>query len=117
MNFDQRLIRQMPLSELWNTTGVVSTINHGSRGRKAIIELLRRGLVWFMIANVGDKPSWIPLDMCYIWWKTEIRDRLIEPEDAAVWIRYDSFPGGYCYVAEEWENFDGIPIIVLTVWH
>lgn len=113
----ERLIRQMPLTEVWDATGVVSTMPHGLRGCEAIRTLLRASPVWFVIANVGDAPRWIPLESCYHTWKTDIRDRLVEPAVAVVHIPYEAYPGMYCYVAEEWEGIGAIPIIVLTVWH
>lgn len=115
MRSDQRIIRQMPLTEIWDATGVVSTVNLGGRGREAIKQLLRLGQVWFVIANPGDAPRWIALADCYAAWKTDICDHLVEPEEQ--WICYDTYPGEYCYLAHEWASYAGIPIIVLSIYH
>ena len=114
MRFDQRIVSQTPLSELWNERGVVSEKELRELNSADIIELLRLGKVQFVVANVGNPLKWIPLDECYSFWKSEVKNHLA---DSATGNYFESFPGAYCYFASEWEHRNGEPIILLVMSH
>lgn len=114
MRFDQRIVSQMPLRELWDERGVVSVKELRQLNASDIAELLRAGAVHFVVADVGSTLKWIPLEGCYRFWKSEVKDHLADPA-AANYL--ENFPGEYCYFASEWESGGGEPIVLLTMSH
>lgn len=114
MRFDQRIVVQTPLHELWNEWGVVSEKELRELDASDIAELLRAGKVQFAVANIGSPLRWVPVDECYGFWKSEVKNHLA---DSAAKNYSENFPGGYCYFASQWESKDGAPIILLTMRH
>ncbi|MBA3241712.1 MAG: hypothetical protein H0T60_10850, partial [Acidobacteria bacterium] len=92
MRFDQRIVSQMPLNELWNEYGIVSAKGLRELNASDIAKLLRAGKVRFVVADVGSQLKWIPLDECYGFWKSEVKKHLADP--AAENYR-ESFPDEY----------------------
>jgi hypothetical protein len=114
MDAKLKIITRMPLLELWREDGFTTT----SRGRSLtgddITNLLRAGLVQFVVADVGAPPRWIQLHDCYQFWKEEVKPHLAAGSKAVL----DEFPGSYCYFASEWDNgVDAQPIVVLEKSH
>lgn len=114
MRFDQRIVVQTPLNELWNESGVVSGQELRELNASEIAGMLRAGGVRFVVANVGSPLKWVPADECYGFWKSEVKGHLADP---AAKNSLGDFPGEYCYSATEWESGDGEPIILLTMYH
>jgi len=114
MRFDQRIVSQTPLHELWNERGVVSEKELRELSASDIAELLRMGRAQFVVANVGSSLRWIPADECYGFWKSEVKNHLSDPSAK---INPGDFPDKYCYFASEWESGDGKPIILLVMSH
>jgi hypothetical protein len=114
MRFDQRVVSQTPLHELWNERGVVSEKELRELNASDVAELLRAGKVHFVVADVGRSLKWIPLDECYSYWKSEVKNHLANP---AADNYLEDFPDEYCYFASEWESGRGEPIVLLTMSH
>ena len=114
MRFDQRIVSQTPLHELWNDRGVVSEKELRELNAADIAGLLRVGKVQFVVANVGSSLKWVPVDECYSFWKSEVRNHL---DDPAANNYPEDFPNEYCYFASEWEAQGGGPIVLFVVSH
>jgi hypothetical protein len=114
MRFDRRIVSQLPLRELWNERGVVSTTELRELNASDIAELLRVGKVQFVVANIGSPLKWIPIDECYSFWKSEVKNHLADP-GAEHYL--EDFPGEFCYFASEWQPGDGEPIVLLAMSH
>ncbi|HLM58984.1 MAG TPA: hypothetical protein VK422_22965 [Pyrinomonadaceae bacterium] len=114
MRFDQRIVSQMPLRELWNGRGVVSVKELRELNASDIAELLRGGKIHFVVADVGSPLTWVPVDECYDFWKSEVKSHLAVP-DAENYL--GNFPDEYCYFASEWESGMGGPIVLLAKSH
>lgn len=114
MRFNQRVVSQTPLRELWNDCGVVSAKEVQELNATDIAELLRGGEVQFVVANVGSPLKWIPLDECYSFWKSEVKSHLA---DRAAENYLENFPDEYCYFASEWKAEDGKRIVLLLMSH
>jgi hypothetical protein len=114
MRFDQRVVAQTPLAELWNDCGVVSDKQLRELNAADIACLLRAGKVQFVVANVGDPLKWIPVVECYDFWKSEAKDHLAEP---AAKNYLENFPDAYCYFASEWMSDGEEPIVLLVMSH
>lgn len=115
MQLNQRIISQMPLSEIWNEHRIVSTKMIRSLSADDITNMLRVGEVSFVVANIGDKPKWIPLEECFEFWKSEVKMRVANPEAEGFYL--ENFPEEYCYIAEEWEAEENKPLILLKMSH
>ena len=110
MRFDERIVSQTPLRELWNDGGVVSAKELRELNASDVAGLLRGGAVRFVVAVVGSSLKWIPAGECYSFWKTEAKQHLADP---AARNCPEEFPGEYCYFASEWESDGGEPIVLL----
>ena len=114
MRFDQRIVSQMPLHELWNEHGVVSAKELRELSASDMAALLRSGKVRFVVADVGSQLKWIPPDECYGFWKSEVKNHLADP---AAENYLENFPDEYCYFASEWESKVDEPIVLLMMSH
>jgi len=114
MQPSQRIITATPLRELWDERGPVDTCRSRDLTADDLRELLRRGPLRFVVADVGSRPRWLPEDSCFSFWKAEVQSHLAAPGVPAL---LDDFPGGYCYFASEWSSAVGVPIIVLEAAH
>ena len=115
MRSEQRIVVRLPLIELWDAAGSLSVTRGRSVGRTQISELLRRGAVRFVLADVGRPPQWVSVEDCFRFWKEEVKPRLVEPT-AAERIRLEEYPGEYCFVATEW-GAETLPLVVLEIYH
>jgi len=113
MHASLRIITELPLRELWDDRGPVAARRSRDVSAADLRDLLQRGPVRFVIANVGTKPVWIPEAECFAFWKGEVRARLAEPEQCVV---LEKMPDEYCYFASEWVT-EGSPVVVLQVCH
>lgn len=105
----------MPLSEIWNDTGVVSVERGRLLNKAAISEILRSSKIRFVVANTGDSLRWVSEDDAYTFWKDEVKLHLADP--ASDRIHLEDFPAEYSYLATEWHTTSGTPIILLETWH
>jgi hypothetical protein len=110
MKPDQRIVTRLPIEELWNSSGPISTIKVRDLDAEQIRELLRTAQVRIIVAELGAPLKWIPNSETYDFWKQECKPRLADP-DAQVSL--EDFPGEYCYFASEWEAYDGAIIVLL----
>ena len=114
MDPNQKIVTQLPLSELWVGSRLISTIKCRDLDSAAVVELLRAQPVRFVVADVGKPLDWIPNNETYDFWKTEARDHLAK-NDGPNYL--ETFPGGYCYFASEWKSYEGDKIILLSKAH
>ena len=82
--------------------------------REAIRNLLRRGSVHFVVAEIGRQLRWIPAAERFGFWKGDAAVHLAECKR----IDLDAFPDGMAYIASEWAGSpDGVPIVLLETLH
>lgn len=115
MKPSQRMVVNIPLQEIWNERGVVSTTEVRKLSVDDIANLLRRGKLRCVVANVGLPLHWVSLEDCYEFWKTEVRMRVADP--SAEHTYREAFPGRYFYFASEWSSEAHEPIVLLTAAH
>ncbi len=114
MNLSQKRIIQIPILELWNDDRILELKRNRYLTRKEIVEILTKGPVEFVIANIGDKLTWIPTSKCFEIWKSDIKEHVVEnPEH----IELEDYPEDYAYIASEWEGLQDRPIILLETCH
>ena len=82
-------------------------------GAAQLKELLRKGPVQFVIANVGDKLSWVPIEKCFDFYKSA-KDHIIKDPN---FILLNTFEGEYAYLASRWELENHSPIVLLEMFH
>lgn len=113
MDSSVRIVVQIPLTELWNDSGVVTSSKKRQLRRNEISELLRTGRVRFVMADCGDPLKWIDPVNCFDFWKTEAKPRVVEPDE----FFWGDFPDQQCYVASEWADGGSLPIVLLEKFH
>src|ERR1700722_2540644 len=110
----QRIITELPLRELWDDSGPVPAAWVRDLSVLQLREMLARGPVRFVVADVGTKPRWFPEAACFDFWKSEVQPHLAELDHR---IHLEQFPGGFCYFASEWAVVGGKPVVVLQRGH
>ena len=115
MKSTQRIVTALPLHELWNEQGNISGTKVHELSTETIVVLMRMKQVHFLVADVGHSLTWIPLEHCFEYWKSEVKPRLVQPDTER--IDLNKYPGEYCYVASEWETILDHPVIVLEKYH
>jgi hypothetical protein len=115
MDFALRTVNCIPLKELWQTSGTAVGPRRRALKSDEITQLLRKGPIEFVVADIGQQLRWISLDDCYDFWKSEIKTHLAEANSPLI---LESFTGAYCYTASEWDNPESaIPIVLLERHH
>ena len=116
MRPDQRLVNQLPLTDLWNAIEPLQLARKRIVGSEEIADLLRQGSVRFVLAQCGQRLTWVPADDGYRFWKDEAKPHLVEAGAAEEGFQLEDFPGDYCYVGSEWEGGPE-PVILLEMYH
>ena len=114
MDVTLRIITELPLQELWRDDGFSSTARGAWLSGDDIRGLLRAGPVYFVVADCGKHPQWVPSRESYRYWKTEVQPHLAAPDTR---IYLEQFPDHYAYSAIRWAEHAGVPIIVLEKAH
>ena len=115
MDIAQKIVTTLPLQELWSNDGLNAFARGSSLSIADIAEMLRKGRVQFVVAEVGIKLHWISPNDCYDFWKTDVKDHLAIPDSA---VQIATFPGEYCYFASVWDcGTIPIPLVLLERCH
>jgi len=114
MDTPTRLVKRLPLTELWTDSAPLEAVQCGPLGKDEIVQLLREGRVRFVVADVGKKLRWIPQDECFKFWTKEVLPHLAEPEAK---VNLEQFPGNYCFWASKWQAEGTQTIVVLERAH
>jgi len=113
MIIKKRSINEIPLTDLWNENGVISEERLTYLIDEEIRNLLKKGKVQFVVANVGCPLEWIPIDNCFDFYKTKLKNRIADKE-----VNYlDNFPDNYFFYASEWKSNNLLPIVSLEMYH
>jgi hypothetical protein len=107
-------IIRTPLEELWTEAGPLEATPGEYLDEAAIVRRLQAGKVQFVMATIGGKPEWIPLDDCFRYWKNEVKPHLADPDSRVSLNEYDQ---GYCYFARLWSVKDAADVVVLEMHH
>jgi len=83
VEWSRRIITRLPAEELWTDTGPVESARERNLSAADLRQLLAAGPVRFVYLNVGDRPDWVPLQHCFVFWKHEIQPHLAEPNARA----------------------------------
>jgi hypothetical protein len=100
MRPEHRIVTKIPLTELWDESGTLTDERVRNLDASNIIELLRTGLVQFIVADCGLKLRWIPAQQRYEFWKTA-KPQIADPVKP---IYLKQFPNGTAYSASEWRG-------------
>ncbi len=117
MRPDQRIVTQLPLTTLWDTSGEIQLDKKRDVGCEEVADLLRQGPVRFLLADCGHPLTWVPAEDGYRFWKEVVKTRLVEPGLANNEFRLEDFPGEYCFVGTEWGGRDQVPVVLLEMHH
>jgi hypothetical protein len=114
MDLSNKIIKKTPLEELWTDEKVLNANREEYLLLPQIRELLQNGPVQFVIAELGSKLQWLPLENCYDFFKSELKDHLVTDYN-----RYylEDCKDGYAYLASRWASEDGQSIVLLETYH
>ncbi|MCC8937904.1 hypothetical protein H8A99_15840 [Bradyrhizobium sp. Arg68] len=114
MDASQRIVTEIPLTELWDSNGPLDAYRTESVGEAEVVRLLRNGST-MVVADVGLPLHWIATDDRFAFWKNEVKSRLAEPNLDR--LDLDDYPAGYCYAASMWLCASLGAVIVLEKYH
>ncbi|WP_338827380.1 hypothetical protein [Bradyrhizobium sp. 27S5] len=114
MDTSKRIVTQMPLTELWDSSGLVSARRIEQIGEAEIVRLLRAGST-IVVADVGFPLRWTATDDRFAFWKDEVKHRLAKPNVDRLYL--GEYPGNYCYAASMWSCASLGAVIVLEKHH
>jgi hypothetical protein len=80
-------------------------------------ELMRLGLKDFCVADVGHPLEWLDPASPYEFLKHEVLPRLVEPSSANQGFSPNDYPGGYAYLASEWQDAIGANTVLFEKYH
>ena len=80
-------------------------------------EFMRLGLKHFCVANVSDPLKWPDSASLYEFLKHELLPRLVDPSSAEQGFSLDDSPGGYAYLASEWQDDIGGKVVLFEKYH
>ena len=115
MKWSEKVVTQLPLTQLWTVAGPVEASRRFAVGQAEVAGLLRGGPLRFVVADVGRPLRWVPEAECFPFWKAEVRERLVAA-DATSW-RLEDYAGEYCYRASAWASAAGEWIVLLEMSH
>lgn len=72
----KRIVTRLPLTELWNSAGIVDARRVGDIGEADIVRLLQDGSS-LVVADVGQPLLWIADEDRFAYWKAEISCHLV----------------------------------------
>jgi len=108
----QRIVTHVPLDELWDDHGPLAASRDRFLTREELRILLQRSPLRFVVADPGLPLRWIPEAERHVFWKAEVRSRLVEHPERPIDVF--SYPAGHAFVASEWvPNDPASPLIVL----
>jgi hypothetical protein len=113
MDAADKVVVRTPITELWNEAGVVTARKLRHLSTPEIAAILRSGPVHFVVADVGKPIHWVPVELCFVFWKAELKSRVFEPDSSA---SLEDFPGEYAYSASLWETDGNQPVVVLEAF-
>ncbi|TKD01181.1 hypothetical protein E8A74_31775 [Polyangium fumosum] len=109
-----RIVTRIPVEELWTDDGVLAATRLRTLDRVAIRDLLRRGPVRFVVADVGHDLRWIPPAERFDFWKRDGEIHFALTKE----VHLDDLPDGMAYLASEWTVAgDEAPVLLLEVYH
>jgi hypothetical protein len=114
MDLADRVVTQMPLTELWSGEGVLDACPAETVGEADIERLLRDGST-FVVVDVGRPLKWTSEADRFAFWKAEVKCHLVSPD--MDFFRLDDYADGYCYTATVWRGTSPAPVIVLEMHH
>ena len=114
MENEKKIVTQIPLINLWTDTENIFAKRERYLTAGDIQEILKKYLVEFVVAKVGEKLKWISYDKSIDFWKTELKSHLAEDISN---INLDNFIDNYAYIASEWKREIEVPIILLEKYH
>ena len=117
VNPAQRVVTQLPLVELWDDRGPIAARREQSLTTQQLRVLIQGPPVRFVVADAGLPLRWIPEAERFVFWKAEVRPRLVEHPEHPIDVFV--YPEGRAFVASEWVTDDLVssPIVLLECYH
>ena len=113
MRPDQRVVTNIPLTEIWDDSGTLNCERLRYLDWSALRDLVRSCCVQFIVADAGLKLDWIQTEKRFELWKS-IRPQIADPAKP---ILLGNFPNETAYIASEWRGRAGECLVLLERHH
>ena len=113
MRFDQRIVTTIPLTEIWDDSGTLTSERIRYLDQTTLRELAESDSVLFIVADCGLKLEWIPIEKRFELWK-RVKSQIADPVKP---IHREDFPNETAYVVSEWHGRSGEHLILLEKHH
>jgi hypothetical protein len=114
MELSKKIVIKIPLDCLWTDKEILDVKRETYLDQNNIQALLKNGPLQFVVANLGDKLAWTPVEDCYKLYKTIIKDHLIDPTHP---IYLKGLKDEWGYLASLWAGDTMLTIILLEMFH
>lgn len=116
MHPKDKVVTAIPLQELLDESSSLPLSRGRALGKNEIKDLLRQPGLRFVCAVGGRPLKWIPESENFKFWKDELIQHLVEPDQWKKGARLEDFPDEYLYAASEWTGAP-YPVILLEMHH
>ena len=113
MRPDQRIVTGIPLTKLWDESGILADKRVRNLDRSSLLELVQSGSLQFVVADCGLKLKWIPTEKRFEFWKA-VKPQIADPGEP---IHREDFPNETAYIASEWCGPAGECLVLLEKQH
>lgn len=120
MNPEQRIVTQLPLTELWTSHGPLTATRLRVLAASDLAVFLRERSILkgtrFVVADVGYPLRWLDSVQFLAFWESDARGRLVDP--VVKYFQLEDFPGAICFTVHEWRSGQSdAPILVFERHH
>ena len=114
MDITNKIVTKIPLECLWTEEEELDFERQKYLNGEEIKEILKAGPVRLIVADVGQKLKWIPLDKCFERYKKEIKEHIIDHLEN---IDLEKFKYNFAYIASLWTDKANKKVVVLEQVH
>ncbi|MBO2009580.1 hypothetical protein [Hymenobacter negativus] len=114
MNTANKIVASIPLENIWTDESELPAKRIAYLTSEDIVQLLKKSIVHFIVADVGHKLQWIDKSQCFNFWKQEAKPHIA---DDVAKIDLATYVDNYAYVASQWATQGEAPIITLEKFH
>jgi hypothetical protein len=114
MNIRDKAVTKIPVETLWKETEELDFVRQNHLKGEDIKELFKAGPVQFVIADVGQKLQWIPIENSFERFKRDFKEHIADNLEN---IDLDKFKDNFAYIASVWNDKVNNEVVVLERCH
>jgi hypothetical protein len=114
MNIRDKRVTKIPLETLWTGTQELDFVRQNYLTGEDIRKLFKAAPVQLVIADVGRKLQWIPIENSFERFKRDIKEHIADNLEN---IDLDKFKDNFAYIASVWNDKLNNEVVVLERCH